>query len=159
MIPLEEVIALLRRLEALDWPAQVAGLALLLAGYVLLLFIAWRIGGRNSADLKDENAALEKQVAESDARRMGLRAKESKLVDTIADLQAQRPEERLARAVKEREHGNEEVAIRLYQEILATFGPDLARCCEALAAAGGDEPEVERYRTLAVRLAGMGARR
>ena len=159
MIPLEEVIALLRRLEALGWPAQIAGLALLLAGYVLLLFIAWRIGGRNSADLKDENAALEKQVAENDGKRAGLRAKESKLADTIGDLQAQRPEERLARAAKEREHGNEEVAIRLYQEILATFGPDLARCCEALAAAGGDESEVERYRTLAVRLAGMGAQR
>jgi hypothetical protein len=123
MIPLEEVIALLRRLEALGWPAQIAGLAFLLAGYVLLLFIAWRISGRNSADLKDENAALEKQVAENDAKRMGLRAKESKLADTIGDLQAQRPEERLARAAKEREQGNEEVAIRLYQEIPGDLWP------------------------------------
>ena len=85
MIPLEEVIALLRRLEALGWPTQVVGLALLLAGYALLLFIAWRIGGRNSADLKDENTALEKQVAESDAKRRELRDKESKLGEAIRE--------------------------------------------------------------------------
>lgn len=155
MIPLEGVIALLRRLEALSWYAQVVVLALVLAGYALLLFIAWRIGGRNSVDLKDENAALEKQVAESDAKRRELRAKESKLEDHIRSLQEQRPEERLARAAKEREHGNEETAIRLYEEILATFAPDLVRCCEALAA-GLDELEAERYRRLAIRLAGLG---
>jgi hypothetical protein len=159
MIPLEEVIALLRRLEALDWPAQIAGLASLLAGYALLLFIAWRIGGRNFVDLKDENAALEEQVAESDAERRALRDEELKLGSAIESLQAQHPEERLAHVAKEREHGNEKLAIQLYQEVFATFGPDLAHCCEALAAAGGDEPEVERYRMLAVRLAGMGAQR
>ena len=158
MIPLEEVIALLRQLEALGWTAQVVGLTLVLACYVLLLFIARRIGKRNIAELKDENASLEKQVAESAAKRQELRDKEWKLEDAIESLQAQRPEERLARAAKEREHGNEDLAIQVYQEILATFGPDLARCCEALAADGG-EPKAERYRTLAVRLAGIGAQR
>lgn len=113
--------------------------------------------GSNFAELEDENAALEKQVAESNAKRRELRDKESKLGKAIESLQAQRPEERLARVAKEREHGNEERAIQLYQEIFTTFGPDLARCCEALAA-GRDEPEVERYRTLAVRLAGIGTR-
>jgi hypothetical protein len=111
MIPLEAVIALLRRLEALSWPAQVVGLALILAGYALLLFIAWRMGGRNSADLEDENTALERQVAESDAKRRELRDEESKLGEAVRSLQAQRPEERLARAAKERQHGNEELAI------------------------------------------------
>jgi hypothetical protein len=158
MIPLEEMIVLLRRLETLGWTAQVVGLTLVLASYVLLLFIARRIGKRNLAELKDENAALEKQVAESAAKRRQLRDKEWKLEDAIENLQAQRPEERLARAAKEREHGNENRAIQLYQEILATFGPDLACCCEALAADGG-EPEAERYRTLAVQLAGIGAQR
>lgn len=152
MIPLEGVIAFLRWLEALDWPAQLVGMALVLAGYALLLFIAWRIGGRNSADLKDENAALEKQVAENDAKRRELRAKESKLEDAIRSLQTQRPKECLARAAREREYGNEELAIQLYQETFATFGPDLARCCDALTA-GSDEPEAERYRRLAVLLA------
>ena len=155
---LEGVIALLRRLEALSWSAQVVSLALVLAGYALLLLIAWRIGGRNSADLKDENAALEKQVAESDTKRRELRDKESKLGKSIRGLQVQCPEEHLARAAKEREHGNEELAIQLYEKTLATFGPDLARCCEALGA-GSDEPEAERYRRLAVLLAGLGAQR
>lgn len=59
MIPLKEVIALLHRLEALGWPTQIAGPALILACYVLLIVIAWHIGRRNSADLKDKNAALE----------------------------------------------------------------------------------------------------
>lgn len=158
MIPLEGVIALLRRLEALSWPAQVVGLTLLLVGYALLLFTAWRIGGRNSADLKDENAALEKQVAEDDAKRRELRDKGSKLEEAIESLQAQRPEERLVGAAREREHGNEELAIRLYEDMLATLAPDLVRCCEALAD-GGKKPELERYRRLAVLLAGFGAQR
>jgi regulator of replication initiation timing len=159
MIPLDEVIALLRRLGTLGWTVQIAGLAFLLAGYALLLFIAWRNGGRNIADLKDENAALEEQVAESDAKRRSLRDEDRKLESAIGSLQARRPEERLTQAAMEREHGNEKLAIRLYQEIFATFGPDLAHCCEALATGGGDEPEVERYRTLALRLAGLGAQR
>ena len=158
MIPLEGVIALLRRLEALSWPAQVVGLAIVLAGYALLLFIARRIGRRNSAVLDDENTALEKQVDESKAKRRELRDKESKLGQAIQSLQAQRPEERLSRAAKEREYGNEELAIQLYQETFATFGSDLARCCEALSA-GGDETQDERYRRLAVLLAGLGNQR
>ena len=157
MIPLEGVVALLRRLEALSWPAQVVGLTLLIVGYALLLFTAWRIGGRNSADLKDENAALEKQVAEDDAKRRELRDKGSKLEEAIESLQAQRPEERLVRAAREREHGNEELAIQLYKEISATFGADLAHCCEVLAAEDG--PEVERCQMLAAQLAGIGAQR
>lgn len=86
-----------------------------------------------------------------------LRDEESKLENAVENLQAQRPEERLVRAAKEREHGNEELAIQLYQEILATFSPDLARCCEALAAEDG--PEVERCQMLAAQLAGIGAQR
>jgi hypothetical protein len=157
MFPLEGVIAFLRQLDALGWPAQVVVLAFLLACYVLLLFVARRIGRRNIADLKDENDALKKQVAGSNIKRRELRDKESKLAGAVENLQAQRPEEGLARAAKEREHGNEERVIQLYQELLATFGPDLARCCEVLATADG--PEVERYRTLAVRLADIGAQR
>ncbi|MGZ9275438.1 MAG: hypothetical protein ACXW34_11930 [Nitrospira sp.] len=113
---------------------------------------------RNIVDLEDEQAALKRQVAESNAKLRELRDRAAKLEDTIENLQAQRPEERLLRAAKEREEDNEEVAIQLYQEVLATFGPDLARCCEAIAACGGDELEVERYRAFAVRLAGLGIR-
>ena len=158
MIPLDEVIALLHRLKTLGWPMQMVGLFAPLAGYALLLLIAWRSGRGNIADLEDENAALETQVAESNAKRRTLRDEESKLKSAIRSLKAQRPEERLACAAQEREHGNEERAIQIHQEILATFGPDLARCCKALAA-GVDGPEIERYRTLAVRLAGIGAQR
>jgi hypothetical protein len=159
MTPVEWVIALLRRLEALGWPGQIAVPAVHLAGYALLLYIAWRIGKRNSADLKDDNASLEKQVAESDAKRRSLRDEESKLVSAIESLQARRPEEHLARGEREREQGNKNLAIRLYQEMFETFTPDLARCCEALAAGGGEQPEVKRYRTLAALLAGAGADR
>ena len=144
MFPLEGVIALLRQLEALGWPAQVVGLAMPLACYVLLLFVARRIGRRNIADLTDENDALKKQVAGSSIKRRELRDKESKLEGAVENLQAQRPEEGLARAAKEREHGNEERVIQLYQELLATFGPDLARCCEVLATADGPDMGAQR---------------
>lgn len=157
MFPLDDVVAFLRQLDALGWPAQVVGLAVALACYALMLFIARRVGRRNVADLQDENDALKKQVAESNIKRRNLRDKESELDGAVENLQAQRPEERLARAAMEREHGNEERVIQLYQEVLETFGPDLARCCETLAT--GDGLDVERYRTLTARLADLGFRR
>ncbi len=158
MLPLEGVVALLRQLEALGLVGQLVGLGLPLASYGLLLFAARRIGKGDFVDLEEQQTKLNNEVAESSAKLRELRDRAVKLEEAIENLQAQRPEERLLRAAKEREEGNEEVAIQLYQEVLVTFGPDLARCCEAIAACGGDDPGVERYRALAIRLAGTGIR-
>lgn len=157
MFPLEGAIVFLRQLAALGWIEQLLSLAFSFSLCVLVLFVAYRIGRRNTADLKDENDALKKKAAASDRRRKELHKEKTKLRNVIDNLQAQRPEERLAHAAREREHGNEEIAIRIYQETLATFGPDLARCCEALAAE--DMTERERFQMLATQLAGIGALR
>lgn len=157
MFPLEGAIAFLRQLAALGWIEQCLSLAFGFSLCVLVLFVAYYIGRRNTADLKDENEALKKKVGASDHRRRELQKEKPKLRKVIGNLEAQRPEERLAQAAREREHGNEEIAIRLYQETLATFGPDLARCCKEFA--GEDMMEWERFQMLAAQLAGIGALR
>lgn len=150
MIPVGWPIAPLRDLAAQSWLAQLLAVAMLLAGYGLLLFLAWRLGRRNSADLKDANDDMKKHVKESDKRRQELRRQASGVSASIDKLVAQRPEERLAKANREREHGNEEIALKGYQDILSTFGPDLARCCEGLASAtsGADAERFEKLREL-----------
>lgn len=154
MLPFEGAIASLRQLAALGWLEQVLGLAFFVSVYVLVLFVAYRIGRRNTADLKDENEALKKKLVASDDRRWKLRDQNKKLENAADMLRAQRPEMRLTHAARQREYGNEEVAIRLYQETLANFSPDLANCCKALAAE--DMTERERFQKLAARLEGIG---
>lgn len=147
MIPLDGVIGFLHGLAALSGPTQVIALLAAAAAYAVLLIVAWRIGSRNSAELKDANADLSQQVEADDAKRRELRRQAAEIARCIESLQAQSVEQRLAHAEKERADGNEERALQRYQDILRDFGPHLARCCEALAAIGNG-PEAERLRSL-----------
>lgn len=159
MIPVGWLITPLRELAAQGWLAQSLALALLLAGYALLLRLAGLLGWRNSADFKDANDDLKDQVEKSDKRRQELRRQASGISASIDKLVAERPEQRLAKANKEREYGNEEIALQRYQDILSTFGPDLARCCEGLASATSGA-DAERFRKIqALLLADLETRR
>lgn len=157
MLPLEDVIAVLRRLEAAGWGAGIGLVVTLVAVWAVLVRIAWWIGDRVSAKLDLENTELTAKLAPVKAHLQGLDAERKRLALEIVQLQDARPENRLGAAAQHHAYGNDEAALQVYQEIFADFRPELVRCCEGLAAAaGGDRAAAQRYRRLAVRLDASG---